>query len=379
MNQKSKSQIKILYFICGIVSGGVEEMLINYCSHMDKSAMEFSVAYQHEPIPVCKEKFEKAGCKCYRIASKSSHPLKNLLDSYHIIKNGRYDIVHAHMNLTNFIPLFCAKLCGVKIRISHSHICEENKPPYYKVYSSICRFLIQMFATHNFACGAAASRYLYGAKKMMQGKVTVLPNGIDLDRFRFDSCIRRDVRRKFGVENKRVIGHIGRFTAQKNHRFLLSVFNLVAQKDPDAVLWLIGSGSLEDQVHEEVTALHLEGKVVFMGSRSDISDLYKAMDVFVLPSRYEGFPVTSIEAQAAGLPCLLSQTIEKDAGLSDRVCFLPIGIGHEQVWAKKILAAEISEKDRMVPEKNLEEFDIVHCAKKLEIDYHKMFAKIQQE
>jgi glycosyltransferase involved in cell wall biosynthesis len=375
MNENDKSKIKILYFICGIKSGGVEEMLTNFCSNMDKSIMEFSVAYQHEPIAVCKEKLEKAGCKCYRIASKASHPLKNLLDTYHIIKEGKYDIVHAHMNLTNFIPLFCAKLCGVKIRISHSHTCEENKPLYYRIYASICRLLIRMFATHDFACGAAAGRYLYGAKKMRQGKVTVLPNGIDLHRFRFELDKRHEVRRKYGVEGKKVIGHVGRFVPLKNHRFLLSVFNLVAQKEPDAILWLIGSGDLEDQLRAQVTALHLEGRVVFMGSRSDISDLYKAMDVFVLPSLYEGFPIACVEAQAAGLPCLLSQTIENDVVLSDRVSFLPIGKGQESVWAKEILAAGVPEEDRIQFPEKLKAFDIVHCAKELENDYRRMLAE----
>ena len=373
-NKGTKSKnIRIAYFVPGLISGGVEQMLINYCSYMDKNKLLFDVIYQHEPVEVCLQKIEKAGCHTYRIPSKAHHPIKNFIFTYKIIKKGKYGIVHSHMNLMNFIPLFFAKVCGVKVRISHSHISEKNKSFLYTCFANICKILTKMFATDFFACGEEAAMYMYGKKMLSNKKVSIVNNAIDINKFQFNKKVRKEIRGRLNIEDKLVIGHIGRFTEQKNHHKLIEIFKEINQIEKQSVLLLIGTGELENQIRRKVLDLNLENSVLFLGARSDINELYQAMDIFLLPSLFEGLPVVSIEAQAAGLRCFFSDTVDEAAKMTDLVKFIPLTLSPKE-WSRKILIASKNE-NRKNTQNDIQKagYDIKIEAKKLEQKYINYF------
>lgn len=179
-------KIKVMHFVAGLTSGGVEQMLCNYCGAMNKDAYEFVLAYQHQAVETCKEKIEESGCRTIRITARSENFIKNLIDGYRVIKKERPDIVHAHMNLVNFCALLPAYLLGVKVRISHSHIAETNRNILFRIMAAICKFLCVHAATDLMTCGQEAGIYLYGKRRMQKGKVLLVENAIN---GMFISCI----------------------------------------------------------------------------------------------------------------------------------------------------------------------------------------------
>ena len=172
-------KIKILHFVSGLISGGVEQMLYNYCKFMDHEKYEFVIVYQHVPVLTCIEKMESIGCKTIRITARSENFIKNIKDSIDVIQSEKPDIVHAHMNLMNFCALYAAKKCGVKVRISHSHIAEKNKGIMFNMMANVFKQMCIKYATAYFACGEEAGLYMYGKKKMEAGEVTIIQNAID--------------------------------------------------------------------------------------------------------------------------------------------------------------------------------------------------------
>lgn len=369
----SNKKITVLHFLCGLKSGGVEQMLINYYSNMNREQCQFDICYQHEPIKLCIDGFKKLGCRTYRVPSKAVHPIQNAIETYRLIKKNHYDVVHAHMDLNNFIPLFCAKMAGVRVRISHSHISKKGTSKLFYIYAAICKFLIKLSATEFFACGKDAGLYLYGEKIAQSDKMVVIHNAINISEFLFDPTKREIERAKLHIKDELVIGHIGRFAEQKNHLFLVDLFSNIHKKRPDAILLLVGTGELEDNVHNKVKMLKLEDSVIFYGVSGHISDLYQAMDVFVLPSLYEGFPVAGIEAQVSGLPTFFSDSITRDVEISEHAHFLMLNDKLDN-WANSILLYSSTRKLTVQTLAMMENkgFDILKEAVKLQILYRNL-------
>lgn len=331
-----KQPIKILHVMCGLKSGGVEQMLLNYYSHMDRSKFKFDIVYQHEPVEVCLKQFQNLGCNTYRIASKAHHPIKNFTDTYKIIRKNEYEIVHAHMTLMNFIPLFCAKLCGVKVRISHSHTAERSGNILKRFFYKICKVLTKLCATDFFACGEDVAVYAFGKKRKSAKETYILHNAIDIKKFNFDGNIRARERKRLGVEDKFVIGHIGRLVKDKNHSFLIDVFNTIYTDNKDAVLILVGTGELNGEIKRKIRDLGLDNAVMLLGAQADTSPIYQAFDMFLLPSISEGLGIALIEAQAAGLQCFASNAVPLETKVTDLVSYLPINKG-PVIWAENII------------------------------------------
>lgn len=357
MNRK----ITIMHFVSGLVSGGVEQMLINYCSEMDKNQFEFIVVYQHEPVEVCIDKIKQAGCKTYRITGRNENFLKNIIDSYKIIKKYRPDIVYAHMNLMNFCATIPAAILKVSVRISHSHIAEKNKSILYKVMSFICKKLIAISSTTYFACGEDAGKYMYGKKKF-----SVIRNAVDFNKY---SKTKDNLRNELKIENKFVIGHVGRFTEQKNHKRLIDIFQSYLKINKNSVLLLAGTGELQTEIQEYVKRLHLEDKVYFLGVVYDMRLFYSTIDFFILPSLYEGFPVVALEVQVAGIWSVMSDKIDKKVQITELVSLLPLEKSDDE-WAKAIHNILLNEH----PTDNIKQlteagYDIVVEAKRLEKKY----------
>ena len=364
-----KKKIKVMHFVSGLVSGGVEQMLCNYCKELKKDEFnyEFIVVYQHEAVEICKEKIEDAGCKTKRITSRNENIIKNIIDSYRVIKEEKPDIVHAHMNLMNFCALYAAKFAGVKVRISHSHIAEKNRGLLFSMMAIICKGLCINSSTMLLACGKEAGEYLYGRKRLKNGKVNIVENAIDIRNYTIGIEEKMQIRKKWGLNNKFVIGHVGRFSYQKNHEKLVEIFYDLKKIKKNAKLLLIGTGELETQVRQQVKDYGIEDSVIFVGTTKDMRTMYALMDVFVLPSRYEGFPVVSVEVQAARVPSLFSDSIAPTCKLTDYIDFCSLNDTSEK-WAKKIISVATKERNNSL-DKLYAKYDIVENAKCLDMIY----------
>ncbi len=241
--------------------------------------------------------------------------------------------VHGHMYSTAAIYLKIAKEFGLKT-IAHSHNTSSGYGTQALVKGIIQKPLKGDGADYLFACSKPAGEWLFGRDNL--SRVVILNNAVDVHKFAYNGTTRSQVRRDLELDNKQVVGHVGRFETQKNHTFLIDIFNEVNKINSNCILLLIGRGELEYQIINKVDQYGLKDKVRFLGVRADISELLQAMDIFVMPSLFEGLPVTLLEAQAAGLPCLASDTITNEAKVTDLLLFMSLGETAKR-WAEEVL------------------------------------------
>ena len=365
-----KKPIRVLQIIGDVVGGGVEQIILNYYRHIDRSEIQFDFIVHKGALHSYIDNIEKLGGKVYKITPYKSNPVKTILEMHDIMKN-KYKIVHSNMNALSVFPLFAAYLAGVPVRILHNHSTDTKAEPLRTFVKHLLRPFARLFANQYWACSKLAGEWMYGRKAVVDGKVTIINNAIDLKQFAFDEVKRSKLREELDLQDYFVVGHVGRFMKQKNHDFLVDIFAEVAKQKENARLLLIGDGPLKKQIEDKVKALGLTEKVIFTGVRSDVADLYNAMDVFVLPSFYEGLPVVGVEVQANGLPFLCSSNVTKEILISDRIELVDLEIG-VQAWAEKILA--FAEKKRAAVSNDISQsgFDIGVEAEKLESRYKRL-------
>lgn len=328
--------IRVLQILGIVAGGGVEAVIMNYYEHIDKNQVQFDfVVHDNSPVDIT-EKVEAMGGKVYKVTPYTKNVLAFMYDVYKIIKKNHYTIVHSNMNTLSVFSLFPAWMAGVPVRILHNHSTSVPSETKRNIMKMILRPFAKLFANRYFACSKLAAEWMYGKNSVESGKVTIIHNAIDLKKYAFDQAKRDRIRKELGIENKFVIGHVGRFMYQKNHEFLIDVFSEVVKCEPNAALLLIGDGPLKSQIMQKVKNLHIEDKVYFLGLRSDVQDLYNAMDLFVLPSYYEGLPVVGVECQANGLPTLVSTNVTKELYLTDIISYINLSDGIA-VWRKNII------------------------------------------
>lgn len=328
--------IKVLHIVSALNGGGVENLLLNYYTHMDKDRFKFDFIVHGDNIGALESNFKRLNSAIYHIPSKHESFLKNLSAMKQIITDGNYDVVHVHQGTIGVFPMYYAKKAGVKVRINHSHIAYKEKTFFEKIIDILFLPFLKKYSTHWFACGLDAGRFLWGDKAVENGKVIVMNNAIDIDKFTFNADMRRRKRKELALDDKFVIGNVGRFTYQKNHEFLIKIFSEIHQKDNSAVLLLIGEGEFEEDVKEQVKNLGLSEAVKFLGIRNDVPELLQAMDVFLLPSRYEGLPVVLVETQAAALKSVASDTITKEVKVTNYLDYISLERDPEY-WANEVL------------------------------------------
>ncbi len=334
---ETKGPIRVLHIIGNLRKGGVESVVFNYFRAADKSRVMFDFAVDESSPCGVPDDITALGGKVYKIPPITE--LKSYVSALKkICKSEKYKIVHSHMNTLSVFPLFAAWRAGVPVRIAHSHSTAGLGQDFKRdLLKYILRPFSKVFPTHYFACSAYAGQWLFGKGALRKGKVAIFKNAIATKRFRYDPAMRERVREGSGISDRFVIGHIGRFSPQKNHRFLLDIFDAVCRRRDDAVLCLLGGlglpeEKLEWEIRAEAARRGLSERVQFLGIREDVSGFYQAFDVFVLPSLYEGLPLVAIEAQASGLPCVLSDRVTKEAKILQNVCFVPIRSGAD-AWA----------------------------------------------
>lgn len=288
------------------------------------------------------ELLRDCGCTVHHVGRGGSKILKNVaafLNLRKLLASCRYDAVHIHADVANklLVSACAAKLAGCGRVIVHSHASgvDGNNRCLKLVLHHACRRLLRYVATDYLSCSDLATEWMF--PNVGRGRVVLIRNGVDLERFRYSPSVRERLREEMGIGGKLVVGHVGRFAYQKNHDYLIDVFNALHSERPDSVLLLVGEGPLERDIRAKVDALGLSDSVIFCGVCPNISDLMQAMDVFVLPSHFEGLPIVGVEAQAAALPCVFSDKISRKAKIFADVEFLPI---EDSVLASWVAAIE---------------------------------------
>ena len=268
---------------------------------------------------------------------KLSRPAAYYRNTVKLLQAGNYDCVHIHGDVAYLLLIFAraARRAGVKRIILHSHAAgiDGGSRRIKRALHDMCRGRLKDSATDFVACSDKAAMWMY--PNINLDRVRMINNGVELDRFAFDSDVRRRIRHDLRLEDAFVVGHVGRFAYQKNHEFLLEAFSAIRKRVENARLLMIGEGVLFDQAREKAMRLGIQRDVIFYGSSYDVGGLMQAMDLFALPSRFEGLPVVGVEAQAAGLPVLFSDEITRQAKLTDRVWFLPIDSDSVEQWAER--------------------------------------------
>ena len=360
-------KIKVALFVCRMVYGGVEAVISNYMRNFDKDKFELHIITQDINDENCIKDFVEQGFIVHVVTHKRKGIMKNIRDTKKLFREYDFDIVHSHMTLANFLVLFLAKHYGIKVRISHSHNCLNSSTLIQKIKYGILRKLNCMPATDYYACGVDAGAFLFGEKNMKAGKVKVFKNAIDIKKYAFDPIIRNAMREKLGIHDKMCIGHVGRFTEQKNHTFLIGCFNDYHKINPESVLLLVGDGELKEEITEKINELGLSDSVIMTGNITNVEDYYQAMDVFLLPSVFEGLPLVSVEVQNCGLPCLISDKVDKRCKITENVYFLPID--STSVWAEKINSLDTKNRRSCCEEIAANGYDIVSESEKLAQSY----------
>jgi len=339
--------IRVLQVFTVMNRGGAESMIMNYYRKIDKTKVQFDFLVHRKEEGAFDKEIESLGGKLYKLPPISPINPKSYYNELRnfFLKHKEYQIVHSHLNTFSCFPLKIAKEFKIPVRIAHAHIALEKirikdlfagKDQLIEAAKKMIKFQlkkrIHTHTTHYFSCGIVAGEWLFGK----QTDFMTMNNAIDTDSFSFDASISESYTEDFGLKDKLVIGHVGRFNTQKNHSFLLNVFADVLKKKSNAVLVLIGDGGLRSKLESEASQLGILDKVKFLGVRSDIPSLLQMLDVFVFPSFYEGLPVTLIESQAAGLRIVASDTITQEVRLTEAIEFLSINASSE-VWAEKII------------------------------------------
>lgn len=306
--------IRVLQIVTYMGRGGLETMIMNYYRNIDRSTVQFDfLVHRQEEADYDKEILALGGNIYHMpVLNPFSKAYFNALDSF--FKEHKYDIVHCHLDCMSAYPLKVAKKNGVKIRIAHSHNKSQDKNLKYPI-KLFSKRLIPKYATHLFSCGKEAGDWMFNGKPYI-----ILNNAIDAQSYRFNPQVREEMRKELHLyDNDFVIGHVGRFNPQKNHNFIIDVFNCVHQKNPVSKLILVGTGDGQKAIKGKVNTLGLNDSVLFLGSRSDVNRVLQAMDVFLFPSLYEGLGIAAVEAQAAGLPCVISDNVPKECIVTDLV------------------------------------------------------------
>lgn len=330
--------IRVLQIIGIVCGGGVEAVIMNYYRHIDRTQVQFDFVVDGYEKTALDDEIKSLGGKVYHVEPYKKNIFRYMSQIYHIVRDNHYDIVHSNMNTLSVFSLFPAWLAGAHQRILHNHSTAVRSEGIRFVMKTILRPVAPLFANRYAACSKLAGEWMYGKKMMASGKVTIINNAIDLDEYAFSPEIRQQYRKELNIpKDALVIGHVGRFMYQKNHAFLIEIFKEVVEEHPNAVLLLIGDGELRSAIEAKVQNYSLSSKVFFLGLRKDVKNLYNCMDVFILPSWYEGLPVVGVEAQANGLPIILSDKVTNEILLTKSASALSLSDG-TSCWTNRILS-----------------------------------------
>lgn len=327
---------KVLQIMNGAVAGGISTVILNYYQLMDRNKVHFDCAMPDVELGQNGFEFQKLGCKIIKIPLKSKHPILYWKVLKNILKSGDYSAIHVNGNATSFFPLIIAKYMGVPIRIAHAHTAMLPQSMLEKIKYYISRRITKYVATKIIACSKESAISIFGEDMFYSGKILLLKNAIDSQKFQFSAKIREDIRKKLNFNDKIIIGCVGNLGPEKNHSFAIKVFLEIKKQKEKVHLVLIGDGELRKELETEVRNLNLEKDVSFLGRRTDINILLQGIDIFLMPSLYEGFSLAAVEAICSGLPIFFSENVQKNFEFYDK-CFYISLKKSPKYWANKIL------------------------------------------
>lgn len=335
---------RLLCLVSCMNAGGAETFLMKLYRKIDctKYQMDFGVFTEADGF--YDDEIKSLGGKIHHLVPKTKNFSLYKKCLYDLVKREQYKyVMRITSNAAGFYDLKIAKEAGAKVCIARSSNSSDGESFMVKLINLISRFMYQKYVDVKIAPSDLAAEYTFGKNATANCEVHYLNNGLDLSIYHFSKEKRRIVREEFNLQDKFVVGHIGRFSKQKNHEFLLDIFHALKKKRQNAVLLLVGNGELKKNIEDRAKALGIADSIIFAGIRSDVPDLLSAMDIFLFPSFYEGMPNTVIEAQATGLPCLIADTITKEAGVTDCVYYKSLNDSAE-AWADKTLS--LFDKDK---------------------------------
>lgn len=363
--------IRIVHNIASLHLGGSQAFVMNMYRNIDRSKVQFDFVVTPETKEGFYDEITNLGGKifsCPRYKGTNHIQYNKWWDDF-FNEHPEYKVIHGHIRSTASIYLKIAKRHGL-VTIAHSH-STSNGNGISAIVKRIMQLPIRKQADYLFACSDKAGKWLYGENAITQQNYYMIPNGVDLKRFEFDVNKRNQMRMTLGIKkDMMILGHIGRLSTPKNHKFLLNVFNKYHKINSNSKLLLVGDGELFDCIKEHIDKLNISDAVIMTGSKQNTEDYYQVMDIFVFPSLWEGLPVSVVEAQANGLQCLISDVITHDVDLTDLIQYLPLD---EELWLGAIVEAHKKKRMGLTNEniQRLQPFNALTVANKLQEFYLK--------
>lgn len=357
---------KILHVVSSMNAGGVENVVYSYVSLLDKKKYECDVACYTSANGAFRSKFEEIGINIYKMPPKRKL-FSSFLYLYKLLKKNQYDIIHVHLDDQSFMALFSAFCAHIQVRIIHTHlgVYFDNKPA---TLHKIMKRLSLIFANRYFACSEKSAAEFYGGRF---NECFIMYNGIDVRKYEYCESKRNDIREKYGINaNDIVIGNVARLTEQKNPFFVLDVFQILLSQYNNIKLMLVGDGFCLEKIKGYIKEKSIEDKVILTGASNNAGDYYNALDIFFLPSKFEGFGISFIEAQVNGLKTIASNMVPEETRISNNICYLPLDDG-KGVFVDKISDVIDSREYGRKFEIESNKYDISKLINRLEAEYEK--------
>lgn len=348
---------RILHIVPNMNMGGLETFIMNVYRNIDRDKIQFDFLEHYKTESFYDKEISKLGGKIYYFTFRNDNNIfKYIYKLNKFFKEHKeYEIIHCHMESIGTLVFIIAKIHGIKIRIGHAHTNSTSnslKGYIKRITSSFFKYT----TTINLACSKEAGKYLYSNKKF-----TIIPNGINFDKFKFNKDIRTKLRNKYNLKNKFVIGHVGRIDTAKNQLFLIDVFYEYQKNNKNAVLVLVGDGELKDKIISKISNLNIEDKVLMLGVQSNINEIYSMFDLFLFPSLFEGLGIVLIEAQINGLTIVASDTVPKSTKISDSIKYLPLD---KNKWVNELNKID-KKRNKVIYNKKKDNYDIQNVVKTL--------------
>lgn len=371
MEKEIKYPVRVLHVLHSMNRGGAENALMNYYREIEREKIQFDFLLTDPNKCDFEDEILSLGGKVFRVPRltiKSPMPYINGVRCF-LKSHPEYQIVHSHTSSKSVVPLGIAKLCGVPVRISHSHNSMSESGINGRIREAL-KPLLQRTANVYFSCGKKASEWLYGKNLSHRGKVRIIRNVIHASKFRYSLDVRNIFRKKLDIEdNTLVIGQVARFCREKNHKFSLEILYHLLKKRKNVYLLLLGDGPERESIEAYAKELGISEHIKMVGVAPNVYDYEQVMDVFILPSFYEGLPLSIIEAQVSGLPCFTTEgSVSKECSVTDLVSYLPLEDGAER-WANEILKYSSIERRDRFEEIKAAGYDSVTSARKLQDMY----------
>ena len=360
--------LRVLHIMGCSDAGGISSVVRSFYEFIDRSEFHFDIALTVPEQGQNSRALEKLGAKIFFIPMKAEDREGFCKALTNLLTEGHYDAVHVHESETCYVALRIATQLGIPCRIAHAH----TTSPYEGVRGVIRRWsgclLNYVYATHVIGCGQKAGERVFGKLNMKRPRAVVLPNGVDTERFSYRPALRAQVRQELQAENTFLLGMVCRLSEEKNISFAIDLMAEVLERIPNAMLMIVGNGPEQEALEQKIRERKLENSVCLLGRREDVDRLYQAFDLVLMPSFHEGFPVVAVEAMAAGLPVLLSDTITRELSFGSGVRYLPLD--KMEAWVEAVSSFRQDEnREKRQADVKKQGLDIRQTVKKLEQIY----------